>query len=139
MQKFSLYVGIDVSKAWLDIAIISQENQLQKVDRIDNTVVAITDYVQTLPSQTAGILFCIENTGKYGNAFLQVTANMLLNTWVEHPLQIKRSQGMTRGKTDRQDAVRIAEYGLRFQDKMSLWKPEEKIISQLKELQSKRE
>jgi transposase len=139
MHKFSLFIGIDVSKAWLDIAVLSQENQLQKIDRIDNTVDAISNYIQTLSSQTAGILFCIENTGKYGNAFLQVTDSMHLNTWVEHPLQIKRSQGMTRGKTDRQDAVRIAQYAFRFQDKLSLWKPEEKILSQLKDLQTKRE
>jgi transposase len=139
MNKFSLFIGIDVSKAWLDIAIFSQENILQKTDRIDNTIGAIRDYVQTLPSQTAGILFCLENTGKYGNAFLQVTAALHLNTWVEHPLQIKRSQGMTRGKTDVQDAIRIAQYAIRFQDKVSLWKPEEKVITQLKELQSKRD
>jgi transposase len=139
MQKFSLFVGIDVSKAWLDIAIVSQENQLQKIDRINNTVIAVSDYIRTLKPQTAGILFCMENTGKYGNAFLQISAIQRLNVWVEHPLQIKRSQGMTRGKTDQQDAIRIAQYAFRFQDKLSLWKPEEKIISQLKELQSKRE
>lgn len=138
MQKFSLYVGIDVSKSWLDIAVLSQNNQLQQIVRIDNTIAAISEYVRSF-SQTAGILFCIENTGKYGNTFLQVTARMNLNTWVEHPLQIKRSQGMTRGKTDQQDALRIAQYAFRFQDKVSLWKPEEKIIGQLKGLQAKRE
>jgi transposase len=139
MNKFSLFVGIDVSKTWLDIAIVSQENILQKTDRIDNTIGAIRAYVKTLSPQTAGILFCLENTGKYGNAFLNVTATLHLNTWVEHPLQIKRSQGMTRGKTDVQDAIRIAQYAIRFQDKASLWKPEEKVITQLKELQSKRD
>lgn len=139
MQKFSLYVGIDVSKAWLDIAVVSQENEVQKIDRIDNTGDEISNYLRALFPQTAGILFCLENTGKYGNAFLEVAALMQLNTWVEHPLQIKRSQGMTRGKTDQQDAVRIAQYANRFQDKVKLWKPEKKIISQLKELQSKRE
>jgi transposase len=139
MNKFSLFVGIDVSKAWLDIAIVSRENILQKTDRVDNTIEAIRAYVKTLPSQTAGILFCLENTGKYGNPFLHVTATLHLNTWVEHPLQIKRSQGMTRGKTDVQDAIRIAQYAIRFQDKVSLWKPEEKVIAQLKELQSKRD
>ena len=72
MHKFSLFIGIDVSKAWLDMAIVSHENQLQQTDRIENSVDAITKYVQALSSQT-------------------------------HPLQIKRSQGMTRGKTDQQD------------------------------------
>ena len=139
MKKFSLYVGIDVSKAWLDIARVGDGNQLQKIDRIDNNVDAISKYVKNNFPQTAGILFCIENTGKYGSAFLQVTARKNLQTWVEHPLQIKRSQGMTRGKSDLQDAIRIAEYAFRFQDKVRLWKPEAKILEQLKELQSKRE
>lgn len=138
MKRFALYVGIDVSKSWLDIAVASPENEIEKVDRIDNTVVAITDYVRSLP-QTAGILFCMENTGKYGKAILEVTATMQLNTWVEHPLQIKRSQGMTRGKTDEQDAIRIARYALRFEDQMRLWQPAETILTQLKELQSKRD
>jgi transposase len=138
MEKFALYVGIDVSKSWLDIAVLTPENDVQKIDRIDNTVIAITDYVQSLP-QTAGILFCLENTGRYGKAFLQVTATKRLKTWVEHPLQIKRSQGMTRGKTDEQDAVRIARYALRFQDQLKLWQPDENILTELKELQSKRD
>jgi transposase len=139
MERFAYYIGIDVSKAWLDIAVISQEHELLRSDRIDNTVKAISYYVRSLPGKAKTALFCLENTGKYGNAFLQVTATMHLNTWVEHPLQIKRSQGMTRGKTDVQDAIRIAQYAFRFQDKVLLWKPEEKVITQLKELQSKRD
>lgn len=141
MDKFSFYIGIDVSKAWLDIAMLSAENEIIRTDKIDNTVDAITNYVQMLraSSQTAGILFCLENTGKYGNAFLNVSASQQLKTWVEHPLQIKRSIGMVRGKTDHQDAIRIAQYAFRFQDRLTLWKPEEQILSQLKELQTKRE
>jgi transposase len=139
MKKFSWYVGIDVSKGWLDVALISSQNELVKNERIDNTIIAIKNYVRSLQLDTDQILFCLENTGKYGNAFLQVTATRQLNTWVEHPLQIKRSQGMTRGKTDKQDALRIAQYAYRFNDKAILWKPEEKIILQLRELQSKRD
>jgi transposase len=138
MDKFSFIVGIDVSKSWLDMAILSQENELIKIERIDNSLKAIRNFVKSLDIKTNQILFCMENTGKYGNIFLEVTAVMQLNTWVEHPLQIKRSQGMTRGKTDQQDAVRIAKYALRFLDRLVLWKPEEKVISQLKELNSKR-
>lgn len=107
MKKFSWYVGIDVSKGWLDVALISSQNELVKNERIDNTIIAIKNYVRSLQLDTDQILFCLENTGKYGNAFLQVTAIRQLNTWVEHPLQIKRSQGMTRGKTDKQDALRL--------------------------------
>ena len=138
MEKFSLYVGIDVSKSWLDVAIVSEGNQLQRTERIENSVSAVRTFVGELPSAHR-ILFCLENTGKYGNSFLEVTAMLELNTWVEHPLQIKRSKGMTRGKSDVLDAIRIAQYAYRFQDKVVLWKPEQKIILELKALQSKRE
>jgi len=72
MKKFSWYVGIDVSKDWLDVAIISLENEPVKNEKIDNTVIAITDYIQSLQAHPDEILFCLENTGRYGNAFLQV-------------------------------------------------------------------
>jgi hypothetical protein len=69
MSKFSLFVGIDVSKAWLDIAIVSQENILQKIDRIDNTIGAIRAYVKTLPPQTAGIPFSLRIQESMGTHF----------------------------------------------------------------------
>jgi len=139
MEKFSLYVGIDVSKDWLDVAIISTEGELVKTEQIDNFVDSIKEYVLRLQADLPHTLFCLENTGHYCKAFLEVTGWLNLNTWVEHPLQIKRSQGITRGKTDKQDAIRIAEYAYRFNDKAMLWKPEEKTISQLRILQIKRD
>ncbi|MBL7864322.1 MAG: transposase [Cyclobacteriaceae bacterium] len=121
------------------MAIVSQQNELLSAERIDNSLDSIQTFVRSLKVHSDEILFCMENTGKYGKLFLEATAIMQLNTWVEHPLQIKRSQGMTRGKTDQLDAVRIAQYAFRFQDKVNLWKPEEKVIGQLKELLSKRD
>ncbi len=139
MEKFSLYVGIDVSKDWLDVAVISKENGLVKTEQIDNTTTAIKSCMLGLHMDLHQVLFCLENTGRYCNAFLEVTGWLNLNTWVEHPLQIKRSQGMTRGKTDKHDAIRIAEYAFRFNDRAELWKTEEKTISQLRVLQTKRD
>jgi transposase len=139
MKEFSWYVGIDVSKEWLDIAIISSDGELGTTSQIDNDIKSIRKHITGLNIDIDKTLFCLENTGKYGNAFLEVTCLMQLNTWVEHPLQIKRSQGMTRGKTDKYDAIRIAQYAYRFKDKAVFWKPEEKIITQLRELQGKRD
>jgi len=138
MKEFSWYVGIDVSKEWLDIAVISPEGELLNTDHIDNDTESIRNYIASLNIETNQTLFCLENTGRYGNAFLEVTNLLQLNTWVEHPLQIKRSQGMTRGKTDKYDAIRIAQYAYRFKDKAIFWKPENKIITQLRDLQAKR-
>jgi transposase len=139
MKEFSWYVGIDVSKAWLDIAVISPAGELLSTGQTDNDIKSIRKHIASLNIETGKTLFCLENTGRYGNAFLEATCLLKLNTWVEHPLQIKRSQGMTRGKTDKYDAVRIAQYAYRFRDKAVFWKPEEKIITQLRELQTRRD
>lgn len=133
-----MYVGVDVSKNWLDMAVLSQQNELLGTERIKNTVEAIQNYVQSLRIHTDHILFCLENTGRYGNSFLEATTELQLKTWLEHPLQIKRSLGMTRGKTDQQDAIRIAQYAFRFHDRVIIWKPEEKVLLQLRELRAKR-
>jgi transposase len=139
MKEFSWYVGIDVSKEWLDIAVISPEGELLNTDHIDNDTESIRNYIASLNIETSQTLFCLENTGRYGDAFLEATNFLQLNTWVEHPLQIKRSQGMTRGKTDKYDAIRIAQYAYRFKDKAIFWKPENKIITQLRDLQAKQD
>src|SRR6202012_2640033 len=83
-------------------------------------------------------MFCMEHTGKYGHAFLSASILEQAKVWVELPIQIKRSQGLVRGKTDRWDAVRIAQYAYRFADKAVFWKPADKTIQDLKELQVKR-
>ena len=139
MNQFSFFIGIDVSKKWLDVALLTCETGELESAKIDNTAAAIKEYVSSLKLEKGQWLFCLENTGRYSETFLEVSALLGLNTCLEHPLHLKRSQGMTRGKTDKVDAIRIAEYAYRFHDKLKLWKPEEKTIKAIKKLQSKRE
>lgn len=81
----------------------------------------------------------MEHTGKYGYAFLNASLLEQAKVWVELlPIQIKRSQGLVRGKTDQWDAVCIAQYAHRFADKAVFWKPADKTIQALKELQVKK-
>jgi hypothetical protein len=80
----------------------------------------------------------MEHTGKYGHAFLNTSILEQAKVWVELPIQIKRSQGLVRGKTDQWDAVRIAQYAYRFADKAVFWRPADKTVQDLKELQVKR-
>lgn len=135
-------MGIDVSKSWLDIAVFKPSTGIVYQDRIDNTVKHVTGLLKALKLQVgmniSECLFCMEHTGKYGNAFLTASAMAELNVWVELPLQIKRSQGLVRGKSDPLDAARIAEYAYRFSDKAVLWTPANKTLQELKELQVKR-
>lgn len=136
MEQFHLFVGIDVSKDWLDIALLSSDKKTSKLLRIANVRAEIDAFLSDTDFDEA--LFCLEHTGRYGDRFLEASAAKGLCVWVEHPLQLKRSQGMVRGKTDALDAMRIAEYARRFADKAVPRKAEESVVAQLRKLQSKR-
>src|ERR1700761_6511282 len=142
MEQFSFFTGIDVSKLWLDIAVFKPGYEVVYQNRINNNVREVRSFFKELKKQLkTGItehLFCMEHTGKYGHAFLTASALEKAKVWVELPVQIKRSQGLVRGKTDRWDAIRIAQYAYRFADKAVFWKPADKTIQDLKELQVKR-
>ena len=142
MEQFSFFTGIDVSKLWLDIAVFNPTDGFVYQTRIDNNVKSIRGFLRDLKkhlrAEITEHLFCMEHTGKYGHAFLAASVLEKAKVWVELPIQIKRSQGLVRGKTDRWDAARIAQYAYRFADKAIFWKPADKTIQDLKELQAKR-
>lgn len=142
MEQFSFFTGIDVSKLWLDIAVFKPGHGISYRARINNNTKEIRGFLRGLKKQlNAEItehLFCMEHTGKYGHAFLNASILEQAKVWVELPIQIKRSQGLVRGKTDQWDAARIAQYAYRFADKAVFWMPADKTIQDLKELQVKR-
>jgi len=142
MEQFSFFTGIDVSKLWLDIAVFKPTDGFVYQTRIDNNVKNIRCFLKGLrkhlKAEITEHLFCMEHTGKYGHAFLTASALEKAKVWVELPIQIKRSQGLVRGKTDRWDAARIAQYAYRFADKATFWKPADKTIQDIKDLQVKR-
>jgi transposase len=81
----------------------------------------------------------MEPTGVYCYPLLQYLVKNNIAVWVENAVQIKRSLGLARGKTDRTDARRIAEYAARHQNRIRLWIPVRSVIEQLRHLSSLRE
>lgn len=143
MTNFSCFAGIDVSKKWLDIAVLVPDSGIVLQERIDNTAKAVGDWLKTFLGERGfsglEVLFCMEHTGRYCLPFLEVAAVRKVSVWVELPVQIKKSQGLTRGKTDQWDAVRIARYAYRFADKADIWEPLAKTVGKVKALQAKRD
>jgi transposase len=85
------------------------------------------------------MLICSEYTGHYTFPLCFVCEDLELDLWLENPYQIKHSQGLQRGKNDKVDARRIAEYCSRFQDKARLFCLPDNNISSLKVLLSERD
>lgn len=146
MGKFSKkkhFVGVDISKETLDISLISQESYGSFKDKkIQNTVKGYSELKSWLRKKSISkknVMFCMEHTGTYGFMFFAWLSNEGYDFCVEAGLQIKRSLGMARGKNDRIDARRIADYAYTHRDKLQDFHLPSKLILQLKQLLTLRE
>lgn len=131
---FKIYVGIDVSKLTLDAFI--REKQLHKQFKNDSR--GFTALIQWINRQTGesseSILFCFEHTGLYSFPLAIFLEEKDIRYSMISSLEIKRSLGITRGKNDRIDSKRIAEFAYRFKDKISLTKLPAMAISKIQSL-----
>ena len=83
-------------------------------------------------------MICLEHTGRYMHLLLHTLSLEEYAIWVENATVIKRSMGLQRGKSDKADAHRIAEYAFRYQDKAVLYVPASESLQKLKALESTR-
>lgn len=80
----------------------------------------------------------MEHTGIYNNHLLNFFQHKQANLWLEHPIHIKESLGMIRGKNDKVDAHRIALYAYKNRDEVRLWVPKREVIQKLDRLTATR-
>jgi len=143
-MPYSFYVGIDVSKATLDAALIDDRyrevvHHIQ-VSNDEEGIGQMYRWLNTHPGfEVAQSLFCMEATGLYCYPLLQFLHLHEAPTWVENAIQIKRSLGIQRGKNDKIDAKRIAQYASKNHDQVRLWQPRREVVEQLRQLAALRE
>lgn len=140
---YTHFLGLDVSKDPLDVALLSPQCQVLAQAHLANTPQALTRWLKALPKQVAGFvaatcLACLEHTGLYCRPALTALGALALPTWLEHAAQIKLSMGQVRGKTDKADAVRIGQYAARYQDRVRLWQPARPVLVALDRLSARR-
>ena len=59
-----LYIGVDVSKGWIDVATHGKSSPQHPPRRLPNTDAAIADWLDGLPTERIGLI-CYEPTGGY--------------------------------------------------------------------------
>lgn len=132
-------LGIDISKKSLDLCF-SVDNKVVHEDRIDNTkgciAKTINGWLKANSVPKDDLVICAEYTGRYIYPLCLASVQNGYQLWLENPMQIKLSIGMTRGKDDKVDARRIAEYAYRFRDRMSLYELKDESLQQLSDLDS---
>ena len=117
---------------------LCREGEFIKHSTIDNSSGAIRLWFQEMKSQyKAGgqnTIFCMEHTGPYGDVVSRTLDKLNARLWLESGIQIKRSLGLQRGKSDKIDSKRIAEYAFHFQKKFKQWQKPSRSIEKLRHL-----
>jgi transposase len=140
-RKYKYFVGIDVSKEKLDCAfLIGKELHSHVV--IDNTEMALLDYVETLKAlPDFKLIYCVfgfEQTGIYTAHALAALRKAKANIVLEDAVVIRNLLGKLKGKFDKVDAIRVATFLYKSRLDLRLWEPRRKIILELSNLISMR-
>jgi len=101
------FIGIDVSKDTLDVCILAET---QQTFVIKNNKREILKFFNSNINPEIEHHVCLENTGKYSWLLVELLPEFDCSFYVVNPLHLKRSMGLTRGKNDKIDAIRIAKF-----------------------------
>jgi transposase len=142
-MKFKNFIGIDISKGTFDIALIKDSNAASMTSLVCTNdpkgIVHLEEFLNKQGVNTKETLFCMEHTGIYCRLLSHYLTENKYNVWLEMPIQIIRSLGIQRGKNDKIDARRIAEYACLKKDKAVLWEPPREVVLQIQDLLSLRD
>ena len=137
-----IYVGIDISKEKCNLCyrnrleIVREEECSNEVKVLKKT---FKSALKVLGATMDEVLICAEYTGRYIYPLTVACQELNIFLWLDDPTRIKNSMGLTRGKNDRIDAVRIAEYAYRYNDKAVRYAIADKAFVSMKNLLADRE
>ena len=142
-SMYTHFVGVDISKDTLDIAVVSPANMLLYERQLENKQPVVVAFFKQLARCVPGVasatsLLCCEHTGLYNRPLLEATQALALATWVEHAAPLNAATGLRRGKTDAVDARRIAAYAVRFVERACLWAAAHPVLAALDRLRTRR-
>lgn len=137
MQFVQEFIGADLSKATIDIAFPPAKAHL----RISNSKEGYPEllrWLKQLKLPTTRVLIVMEHTGLYSLLLERFLHQHHIAFTKVSALEIKRSMGLTRGKTDKVDADRIASYAAEKRHKLKVCEPVTERLQRLKLLRSSR-
>ena len=137
------FIGIDVSKETLDVALVDEHGKVVTYERIKNNCKhitrMITEFKKAHNIDLGLTIFCMEYTGIYNQVMIDYLNKHEGKIWMESALQIKRSLGAVRGKNDKVDSIRIAEYAFTNRHNFKRWRAPRAIVLRISLLLAQRE
>ena len=104
-------MGMDVSKKTLDCHLFVQQKSLQSVSNDSKGFKVINRWLKKEVKNASGLLVVMEYTGIYTYQVERFLDQQKIKFVKRPALDIKRSLGMVRGKSDKIDARFISKYG----------------------------
>ena len=126
-------IGVDVSKLTLDVCIRPSGTTLQVANDLAGFRL-LKEHLCSMPNT----LIIMEHTGHYSRRFEDFLSKHSIGFCKIAALEIKRSLGVVRGKSDKLDAKRIAQYGWLRKDQLKADQLIDKNLTELRSLLSLR-
>ena len=142
-MKKNWFVGIDVSKKWLDVAIFVENSDLKGYThtRVNNDKQGYHELLRWLKENGVDASTCtygMEHTGFYSDGLQHFLDKKGCRYTMLEPAVIKHYPIQPREKNDRLDAAKIADYLYRFRDTIQLSRVPDKTMEELRKLHRER-
>ena len=142
-MKKDWYVGIDVSKKWLDVAIFVENSDLMGYfhTQVSNDKTGYKELLRWLKEHDVDASTCMygmEHTGFYSDGLQHFLDKKGYKYTMLEPAVIKHYPIQPREKNDHLDAAKIADYLFRFKETIKLSRVPDKTMEELRNLHRER-
>ena len=128
-MKFSHVIGLDMSKETFNVFVHGHSFEREFANSANSIRTMLKTLSKVFNTPVVQCLFCLEHTGLYSLEMMKQLSAHQIPYAVIPGLELKRSLGIRRGKNDRIDARRIAEYAALRQDTLKLHElPSEELM-----------
>lgn len=136
-KKFKESVGIDVSKLTLDVFLYNKKVHREFANSTKGFA-AMQKWIQEAVGDE-GLIYCFEHTGWYCILLSQFLSDHGMFYCCINPLEMKRSMGFRRGKSDKTDSYEIARFAWLRKEELEPSAPMPGKLIELQRLMSLRE
>ena len=137
MEKFTHFIGIDVSKSTFHVALIEGENLIGEWVYENNStgIDAFSSMLKIRNCPSDQVLICLEHCGVYMEKLCQRLTELNLFVWALNPLIAKHAfLDLNRQKTDRKDAEALARLAQLYWPKATAYLPPNQLFQDLNNL-----
>lgn len=146
-MEFKYVLGVDISKQWFHFCLVDHHMNPIQEGQVTNHPDKIFDFITQLHKQLQlqsldELMLCMEHTGLYiqhlVRCWLSKGGRLSVIPATKVTEHLAGPQGWQE-KDDALDARRLAEYGIRYKDKLQAWQLKSEVLEKLQRFHRQRE